>query len=152
MTTPADWIKNAVLLFKVETPPGQFTRDPNHCCECQEHEATLQGRTPETIGLEELGSPGWDPTCFLNPEGFHYFFPAMVRLALEDRGETAYIQSFLFHLAWDGPGNERFLYFSEAQRGFVRDLLVYLIDLYAPLFDDWPTLEGEFDNAIRAWA
>ena len=150
MNSSEKWLENSVKLFRLPSPPGQLTRDPGHCCECQEHEETLKGKCPETIGLEELGNPGWDPVCFLSPEGFCYFFPAMVRLALEDKGETAYISSFLFHLAYDGPRNERFLYFSPAQRKFVQDFLLYLIDLYSPLFEEWPTLQGEFDNAIRS--
>lgn len=151
MNFSENWYSKSLSLFKTDSIPEQFTRDPDHCCECREHEDSLQGKTPETLGLDELGNPGWDPACFMSAEGFLYFFPAMVRLALDDKGETAYLSSFLFHLAFDGPGNERFQYFSEDQRRFVQEFLLHLIDIYSPLFGEWPTLQGEFDNAIRAW-
>ena len=152
MNFSEDWLQLSARLFQVNPAPEQFTWDPGHCCECQEHEDTLKNKNPETIGLEEFGNPGWDPAAFLSPQGFSYFFPAMVRLVLEDLGKTAYVESFLFHLAWDGPGNERYLFFSEAQRRFVQDFLLYLIDVYSPLFGEWPMLQSEFDNAILAWA
>lgn len=71
--------------------------NPAHCCECAEHEATLAAATRESIGLAELGNPGWDPICFVRDEGYLYYFPATARLAL-GRGEAFYLDQFLFHL------------------------------------------------------
>jgi hypothetical protein len=76
--------------------PAQFT-DVNHCTECAEHHAALQRVTPDTIGLAELGSPGWDPTCFMSPEAFIYFLPGLARLALGTR-EAYFLDVLLFHL------------------------------------------------------
>src|SRR5262245_20157123 len=80
--------------------PDHFT-DYTHCCECAEHDATLQGASPERIGLAELGNPGWDPICFITPVGYRYYLPALARLAL-GRGQEYYLDQFLFHLTTPG--------------------------------------------------
>ncbi len=77
--------------------PEPLIRNPNHCCECAEHEETLSVVTPETIGLEQVGSPAWDPVCYLSDAGYRYFMPGLARLAL-GTGEAYYLDQFLFHL------------------------------------------------------
>ena len=76
--------------------PETMVRNPNHCDECAEHEATMQGLTPQTVGLEEVGSPAWDPVCFLSDAAFCYFMPGLARLALNVEGY--YIGQLLFPL------------------------------------------------------
>jgi hypothetical protein len=146
-----DWIKEANQLFPAELKPKVFLKNPGHCCECEEHEETLQSKDRESIGVNEIGSQAWDPMCYISIAGFKYFLPAMVRLALADRGKTGYIESFLFHLNWDEPGNERVESFTPEQNKFVRDFLMYLIDLYAPQFSEWVNLEESFEGALRVW-
>lgn len=105
--------------------PERFT-DRDHCCECAEHDDTLRAHDPDSITLEELGNPGWDPMCFALPEAFLYYFPALVRLALDESGEDSYLEQFLFHL---GPGvnEERFFpHFSPEQRRVVLTTLRHL--------------------------
>ena len=69
-----------------------------HCCECAEHEASLQAHDLDTLGLDCVGSPAWDPITFIsNPEGFRYFLPALARLAC-GHGDQYYLESFCFQL------------------------------------------------------
>ncbi len=77
--------------------PEPLCRNPNHCCECAEHEEVLQSVTPQTIGLEQVGSPAWDPICYVSDAGFRYFMPGLSRLALGS-GDAYYLDQFLFHL------------------------------------------------------
>jgi hypothetical protein len=77
--------------------PVQFVRNPVHCDECEEHEETLAKLTPETISLNEVGSPAWDPMTFASGACYQYFMPGMARLAL-GKGEEYYLDQFLFHL------------------------------------------------------
>ncbi len=35
-----------------------------HCCECAEHDETLLAHDVDSMSLEQLGNPGWDPLCF----------------------------------------------------------------------------------------
>jgi hypothetical protein len=92
---------NAVLdqirqVFAGVQRPAHFT-DYQHCEECAEHDQTLASNTPDTITLNELGNPGWDPICFATPQAFLYYMPALARLAL-DTGEDGYLDQLLFRI------------------------------------------------------
>ncbi len=113
-------------LFAVPRP--QHFTDYRHCCECAEHDRTLQAFDPRTIGLEQLGNAAWDPLCFAGNEAFKYYFPASLRLALTGSGEDYYIDQFLFHLIADGPRNRRWAAFSKRQRSFVVAVLEWLLE------------------------
>ena len=77
--------------------PDQMCMNPRHCEECEEHEQTLQGVTPDTVSLKEVGSPGWDPMCFASGITYQYFLPGLSRLALGIEDDY-YLGQFLFHL------------------------------------------------------
>jgi hypothetical protein len=144
-----NWLEESKVLFAVPRPE-HFTHY-QHCEECFEHDQTLLNATIDGIGMEELGNPGWDPMCFVEPDGFIYYFPALVRLCLESSEEWSYIGQFLFHLNYDGPQNRYVLAFSEAQRDFVARFLDHLLETRAELI----TLYGEDDDlftAIRIWS
>lgn len=126
-----DYLEEAAVLFGDTPRPAHFT-DYRHCCECAEHDATLRAQTPATLDQDHL-RPGWDPMCFITPEGFQYYFPALVRLALDD---SYFIDQLVFHLELDGKGNRRFLQFTPAQRDFVVRLLGHLIDTRADEIED----------------
>jgi len=79
--------------------PEPLLMNPNHCCECEEHEETLQKVTRDTISLNEVGSPAWDPLYHVTAETFQYFMPGLARLVL-GRGDDFYLDSFLFHLEY----------------------------------------------------
>jgi hypothetical protein len=64
--------------FAAEPRPEHFT-NYTHGCECAEHNELLRARDRETLGLEDVGNPGWDPICFVTAEGFRYYLPALVR-------------------------------------------------------------------------
>lgn len=83
--------------FGEEPRPAHFVREPNHCEECADHEAVLQATTRDTIGLDAVGNPGWDPLCYVTDAAFRHLVPGLSRLALEG-GEDYYLDQFLFHL------------------------------------------------------
>jgi len=128
-----DWVAQAKRLFRVPRP-AHFT-DFTHCCECQEHDETLAGADIDTIGLAELGNPGWDPICFATPEARKYYLPALVRLSLGTIQGDFYLAQFLFHLQWDGPGNAFVRDCSEEQRGYIARFLEYVIERYPDELD-----------------
>ena len=128
-----DLIEEAKRLFGDQTRPEHFT-NYQHCRECAEHDETLRSYDLDSLSYEQL-SPAWDPFCFITPEGFSYYFPALVRLALEGTGETYFIDQFLFHLEYDGPQNARFQAFSKEQRQFVARVLDYLLEHRAKEID-----------------
>jgi hypothetical protein len=77
--------------------PARMVRNPGHCDECAEHEDTMQSVAPDTVSLLQVGSPAWDPVCFLSNEAWCYFMPGLARLAL-GRGDDYYLDQFLYHL------------------------------------------------------
>jgi hypothetical protein len=60
-----DWTQHAKQLFQM-LKPEHFT-NYRHCCECAEHDATLLAYDVNTIGVEQLGNPGWT-LCALPPQ------------------------------------------------------------------------------------
>lgn len=83
--------------FREEPRPDHFVREPNHCEECADHEAVLQGTSRDTISLAEVGNPGWDPLSYVTDAAFRHLLPGLARLALGS-GEDYYLDQFLFHL------------------------------------------------------
>lgn len=129
-----DWVGEARELFRTARP-AHFT-NYTHCCECQEHDETLQGTDIDTIGMDELGNPGWDPMCFVTPDARKYYFPALVRLSLETLQGEGYITQLLFHLQWDGQGNEFFNSCDTRQRQFVVRFIEFLVENYPEELDN----------------
>ncbi len=126
-----DWKQQAKLIFNTPTP-DHFT-DYRHCCECAEHDLTLLASDADSIGLEQLGNPGWDPLCFSSPEGLIYYMPALVRLTVDTiaNPSESYLDQMLFHLIKDGPGNSLVSACMEEQRRFIAEFLSYLITSHA---------------------
>lgn len=143
-------IEIAERLFGDVPRPEHFT-DYRHCCECAEHDETFRAHTPGSIGPDELGSPAWDPLCFATEEAFRYFFPALVRLALQGTGERYYLSQFLFHLIRDGRRNSRWKAFSPQQRLFVVEVLENLLEEKAEEIDNNRDSDAIL-NAIEIWS
>lgn len=135
-------------LFGNVPRPEHFT-DYTHCCECAEHDNTLRGATVETLSFDAV-RPGWDPLCFISPEGFQYYFPALVRLALEGAGDTWFVDQLVFHLELDGKRNARYLQFTPAQRRFVVRLLHHLVETRTDEIEENFDADALF-RAIEIW-
>lgn len=124
-----DWKRQAKLVFN--PPKPTHFADYQHCCECAEHDQTLLASDVDTIGLNELGNPGWDPLCFSSAEGLMYYMPALIRLTLDTMDDQMYLDQLLFHLVYDGMDNRLVSACSKEQREFVADFLEYLVENYS---------------------
>ena len=129
-------------------PENYTNRD--HCDECAEHDDTLRSYTPKSIGLEQLGNPGWDPICFVLPKAFKYYFPALVRLALDSEGLEGYLDQFLFHVTYQGEDSRFFTHFSKPEREATLEVLRYIESNMGGLVHEW-NLENEIKKAILLW-
>jgi hypothetical protein len=111
-----DWVRQAKLVFDAPMPPHFCGY--RHCCECAEHNEILSAFDVDSIGLRQLGNPGWDPLCFSSAEGLIYYMPALIRLTLDtiDKPGTVYLDLMLFHLIQDGRGNRLVSACSKEQR------------------------------------
>ena len=147
-----DWNQQAKLIFKVPKPI--HFGDYGHCCECAEHEQTLSASDVDSIGLQELGNPGWDPLCFCSAEGLVYYLPAMIRLSLDtiDSSTESYLDQMLFHLIQDGEGNRLVNACSKQQRKFVAAFLEYLVDNHGPHIEAGVFSTDDILRAYEIWA
>lgn len=143
-------IRQVQRVFADNPVPENYT-DREHCEECAEHDDTLRAYTPETIGPDQLGNPGWDPICFVVPEAFKYYFPALVRLALDSESGNSYLDQFLFHVTYQGEESRFFSHFSKAEREITLAVLEHIKFYLSERIKDW-NLEQDLDNAIKLWS
>ena len=136
-------LKEIAEAFAVPRP--DWFCDARHCCECAEHELTLQQTAVESLDYAIVCNGAWNPiTMIKNPQGFAYFMPALARLAY-GTGQDYNLDLFLFHLRYD-----RIAAFSPRQRTAVESLLVHLAIALAPEIErcrHWPELEWAFRRA-----
>jgi len=146
-----DWIQQAQQLFQMPKPE-HFT-NYRHCCECAEHDETLLAYDVNTIGVEQLGNPGWDPLCFSSVEGFLYYVPALIRITLDtmEKPQERYLDQFLFHLMRDGKDNDVVRACSPEQRAFVAEFLEYLMERYSAELDGY-TYSDAILKAYEIWS
>jgi hypothetical protein len=106
--------------------PEHFT-NYEHCEECRDHDDVLRSRYVKTLSIEDVGNGGWDPLCFISPEGFAYFFPALARLVLDEpTGLGWYGPNVLFHLTQDHQCRSLRRHFSPAKKAAVLALLRHI--------------------------
>jgi len=132
--------------------PEHFT-DYRHCEECREHDDLLRSRDPESLRVEDVGNPGWNPLCFISPEGFAYYMPALARLASDepDAAHAWYGPQLLFHLTYGGEDNRHRKSFSPTQRRAVAGLLAHLLETRAELAREHACAD-ELIQAIDLWS
>lgn len=115
MDTPPDLLNEIRQHFSRYARPADFI-DRGHCCECEEHYQELIGTTAETIAYEHVQNAGWDPTCFLSPGGFRYYFPGLARIA--DQHREDFLEALVMRL--NGHFDQLF---TESERSLVGRLL-----------------------------
>lgn len=128
--------------------PEHFT-NWTHCCECAEHDALLRARDRQSLALADVGNPGWDPICFISPQGLAYYFPALARLALAEADPVYgwYADQLLFHLYSGYRENAFFRFCGAEQRAAVADLLAVLIEERTELAEAY----AAGDELLRCW-
>ena len=152
MQSDAFIIQTVQQAFAKRRKPTHFTNF-EHCEECAEHDEVLRSRDIYSLRIEDVGNVGWDPTCFTSPEGFAYYVPAFVRLALAEPSEPHgwYGSQLLSHLCSDGRRNERILACSVQQRRAVVAFLRHLVETRAHLADSYHCFDELF-QAIEYWS
>jgi len=149
--TDADVLSDLNAAFAACGRPEHFT-DYRHCCECPEHDDTLRARDRESLRLEDVGNPGWDPLCFTSAEGLLYYLPALGRLALEEptRDLDWYAVQLHFHLTYSGSENRILRAASPGQRLAVVRLLEHIVVTRAALCDTW-SCRADLLAAAELW-
>jgi hypothetical protein len=147
-----DWKQQAKIVFDVPKPIhfGNY----QHCCECADNDQTLLASDVDSIDLEQLGNPGWDPLCFSSVEGLLYYLPALIRLTLDtiDNPRETYLDQMLFHLIRDGAGNLLVNACNEEQREFVAGFLEYVVENYAHQIEAGVYSSDDILRAHEIWS
>lgn len=148
MSTDAEVLAEIDAAFGTVARPEHFTNF-SHCCECAEHDAVLRSRTRETLRLEDIGNPAWDPLCFTISQGIAYYFPALAQFALAPPvdGYGWYADHLLFHLYSGFRDNGFYQYCSRAQRAAVARFLAHLLESRAAFVDAY----GVADDFLRCY-
>jgi len=152
MPSDTSIIQTVQQAFAKRRRPERFTNH-KHCEECAEHDKVLRSRDIYSLRIEDVGNPGWDPICFTSPEGFAYYIPALVRLALSGPAEPHgwYGDQLLFHLCSDGRRNQRVLACTRAERRAVVAFLKHLVETRSQLADSYHCSDELF-HAIEYWS
>jgi hypothetical protein len=132
--------------------PEHFT-NYEHCSECRNHDDVLRSRDINTLAIEDVGNSGWDPICYISPEGFAYYFPALARLALEDETERFgwYGPQLLFHLTHDGQCSLFLPHLRPEQKQAVVALLRHIGETRQDQLANYGYVE-ELQTAIDRWS
>lgn len=148
MSTRSD----AAILASIETAFGRIERpehftDFTHCEERKEHDDLLRTRDRESLGIEDVGNPGWNPICFCSANGIAYYFPALARLALSEftPSQGWYGSQLIFHLYSGFLDNRFFQYCSVAQRQTVAKFIAHIIETRSSVIDSY----GSADDFLR---
>lgn len=153
MNTDGDILTGIDAAFCGIGRPEHFTNF-THCEECAEHDELLRMRDRETLCLEDVGNPGWDPICFCSSSGIAYYFPTLARLALAEQSSEQYdwyANQLLFHLYSGFTENAFFLYCSGAQRQAVARFVAHIIETRASLIDLYASTD-EFLRCHELWS
>ena len=152
MPSDASILQTVRQAFAKRRRPEHFT-NYKHCEECAEHDEVLRSRDIYSLRIEDVGNPGWDPICFTSAEGFVYYLPALVRLALAEPVEPHgwYGDQLLVHLCSDGRGNKRVLACTVSERRAIVAFLQHLAETRSQLADCYHCSNGLF-HAIEYWS
>lgn len=151
MATDPEIIDLVGTAFGTEPRPAHFT-DYTHCCECAEHDDLLSARDILSLSLEDVNNAGWDPICFITAEGFRYYLPALVRLALESAAPyNWYLPQLLFHLISDGPQNRRVSCCTRPQQQVIVVFLWHVVESRPDLIRAYE-IERDMESALEIWS
>ena len=129
MKTDAEVLAAVDAAFGAVRKPHHFT-NYQHCEECAEHDETLRSHDRDTLRVEHVNNPGWNPMCFCSVEGTAYYMPTLARFALAPPAHEYdwYGDQLLFHLAGDGANNSFYEHCNAAQRQAVAGLLAHFVE------------------------
>lgn len=152
MTTQLQAIAAVDQAFGSLPKPEHFT-NYTHCEECAEHDELLRNRDRETLVIDDVGNPGWDPICFSSPEGMAFYMPCLARLALTEpmHEHDWYGEQLLFHLYSGAANNRLYEYCNAEQRAAVALLIGAMIETHSADIESFSS-EDEFLRAYEIWS
>jgi hypothetical protein len=112
----------------------------------------LRSRDIDSLTIDDLGNPGWDPICFVTYKAFLYYFPALARLALEQPscGHAWYFEQLIFHLTYEDRLNRRLFVANPRHKEAVLLLLARVRDTRLALVKKYGC-QKELEQALAIW-
>jgi len=111
----------------VDAPRPEHFTNYLHCEECREHDDLLRSKDVGSLSFKDIGNSGWSPVPFMTEEAMRYYFPPLVRVALDPelKGSPVNFLSILFfNLGHDNL--KKFVLFNNEERKAVLALLNHL--------------------------
>lgn len=131
--------------------PEHFT-DHEHCDECFEHDETMRKATLRSLSAVEMGTAGWSPLSFLTEEGFAYYMPRFMEMAVrleKNRHGESFASHFLFHLA-PSLDYDRFKNFDQRKCTIILSSLQHLLNEHRKKVVE-EFIQEDLENAITYW-
>lgn len=121
MKNKNDILKSVDEAFSNIRKPSIFINHNDYSCdnELTRYNDIFINHDRDSITIKELGNIGNNPICHMNWEGYLYYFPALVRIALES---ILYKDMFLMNLS-----NDKIDQFNDLQKNSVEGLLLYML-------------------------
>lgn len=131
--------------------PEHFA-DHAHCEECAEADELFRARDIDTLSISDVGSPN-SPMSLITPEGFVYYLPALVRVALDEPDDFHgwYGAMLIGALRLDGRRNARYLACTPEQRRVVVEVLDHLAETRANWVDS-ELCADELFQTMEIWS
>lgn len=147
-------IETGNLLFENVERPMHFQNIADGDPEAIDHDASLQKIIGRQLSLQDVGNLGYTPITQLTPEGMQYFFPSLVKLALDLElkdleGVEQYLFSFIIQIM-DGPTDERFSLFTLRQREYVNKVIEFIEKNYM-IFVKEECFDEDFYQTKAVW-
>ncbi|GLK88543.1 DUF6714 family protein [Pseudomonas turukhanskensis] len=147
MSTDSQVIANIVAAFANVERPQHFC-NYLHCEECAEHDAVLVSHDRETLTVDHVANPGWDPIGFCSAQGKAYYLPSLAQFALQGSADDSpYLMQLIHHLEGNGARNALVSYCSQRQRRAVAAFLEHVVETRTPYLAD----NDPFDQVLRTY-
>lgn len=143
-TSDEEIVAQVYRAFASAPRPEHPVRNPQHCPECEEHDALMRARRWDTLTHHDVRYT-WSPVVFLSPAGFRYWLPAFVRLSLTP-DEYDFLDQLLSFLS--ERDSERFQQLNPEERAAIRRFLQHLAWWRPELVDE----RRMFAGVARSWA
>lgn len=146
MSTDALIIAEVMKAFGPVERPEHFTNHL-HCEECAEHDDVLRLHDRESLKIDDVSNPGWDPISFCSPQGKAYYMPTLVRFALEESPDSYYLMQLISHLEVGGPDSPIISYCSKPQCLSIANFIEHVVHSRASYVESYDAT----DQVLRAY-
>lgn len=151
VTRTMNLIDEAKKVFEVPRPKYFMGTPPYHCEECEEVERKAQKNTPDTLTIQEAGDGYASLHCFLNTEGFLYYFHVFTRFSINPEvDDNTFFDNLLFAITYRRNQNEIYKACNQEQRELICKFIVWYQTEFPEIIENY--MLEEVEEAMNIWA